>query len=321
MPPMPIKSGGENMFDWIGDLIDGISTAISDAFELLGTQISNTIWNTMLRWFYETIYNAVADFFTMMGNMGAEIFDLSWVKATILLFTYFGWALFVAGLVVAIFDVAIEYQHGRADIRSASINILKGFFACSLIGVVPVELYKFCISLQNTFSRDLSALFASGQSANLSGTSTSVLEGSFAISANLSINLLNLLVMIAFAYCVIKIFFQNIKRGGILLVQMAVGSLYMFSVPRGYTDGFVQWIKQVIAICLTAFMQTTLLFLGLLTFPDSMLLGLGIMLAANEVPRIAQQFGLDSSVKVNMMSVVHATTTAVNLTRSIAKAK
>ena len=309
------------MFDWINDLIDGITSAISDAFQFLGTQISNTIWNTMLRWFYETIYNAVADFFTMMGNMGAEIFDLSWVKATILLFTYFGWALFVAGIVVAIFDVAIEYQHGRADIRSASINILKGFFACSLIGVVPVELYKFCISLQNTFSRDLSALFASGQSANLSGTSTSVLEGSFAISANLSINLLNLLVMIAFAYCVIKIFFQNIKRGGILLVQMAAGSLYMFSVPRGYTDGFVQWIKQVIAICLTAFMQTTLLFLGLLTFPDSMLLGLGIMLAANEVPRIAQQFGLDSSVKVNMMSVVHATTTAVNLTRSIAKAK
>ena len=33
----------------------------------------------------------------------------------------------------------------------------------------------------------------------------------------------------------------------------------------------------------------------------------------------ASQFGLDSSVKVNMMSVVHATTTAVNLTRSVAK--
>lgn len=94
----------------------------------------------------------------------------------------------------------------------------------------------------------------------------------------------------------------------------------MFSVPRGYTDGFNQWCKQVAAICLTAFMQTTLLFLGLLTFPDHMLLGLGIMLAANEVPRIAQQFGLDSSVKVNMMSVVHATTTAVNLTRSVARA-
>ena len=309
------------MFDWIGDLIDAIAEAIREAFEFLGTQISNTIWNTMLRWFYETIYDAVADFFTMMGNMGADIFALDWVQATIKLFTLFGWSLFIAGLVVAIFDVAIEYQHGRADIKTTSINILKGFLACSLIGVLPVELYKFCITLQNTFSHDLTVMFAGGQSIDLSGQSSSVLVGSFAVAGNVTIRLFNILALIAFAYCVIKIFFQNIKRGGILLVQMAVGSLYMFSVPRGYTDGFYQWCKQVIALCLTAFMQTTLLFLGLLTFPSNMLLGLGIMLAANEVPRIAQQFGLDSSVRVNMMSVVHATTTAVNLTRSIARAK
>ena len=51
----------------------------------------------------------------------------------------------------------------------------------------------------------------------------------------------------------------------------------------------------------------------------NLLLGLGVMLAAGEVPRIAQQFGLDSSVKVNMMSVVHATSTAVNMTRNIAR--
>nr|WP_205152210.1 conjugal transfer protein TrbL family protein [Mediterraneibacter glycyrrhizinilyticus] len=82
----------------------------------------------MLQWFYTTIYDAVAQFFTMMGNMGAEIFDLDWVKATVELFTLFGWALFVAGVVVAVFDVAIEYQHGRADIKSAAINVLKGFF-------------------------------------------------------------------------------------------------------------------------------------------------------------------------------------------------
>ena len=50
-----------------------------------------------------------------------------------------------------------------------------------------------------------------------------------------------------------------------------------------------------------------------------MLLGLGIMLSANEVPRIAQQFGLDSSVEINMTSVIHATTTAVT-TRGVAKA-
>ena len=53
----------------------------------------------------------------------------------------------------------------------------------------------------------------------------------------------------------------------------------------------------------------------------NMLLGLGIMLAANEVPRIAQQFGLDSSVKVNMTSVLYSTTSAVNLARTVFKAK
>lgn len=308
------------MFGWVDDLIDGIADAISSAFELLGEHISNAIWDAMLEWFYNTIYDAVSEFFTLMGNMGTEIYELEWVKATITLFTLFGWSLFIAGTVVAVFDVAIEYQCGRANIKTTAINIIKGFFACSLIGTVPIELYKFCISLQNTFAGDLTRIFSGQQSLGLSGESTSVLAGCFALSGTVTLSLFNLLSLIAFAYCVVKIFFANIKRGGILLIQMAVGALYMFSVPRGYTDGFNQWMKQIAALCLTAFMQTTLLFLGLLTFPQHMLLGLGIMLAANEVPRVAQQFGLDSSVRVNMMSVVHATTTAVNLTRSMAHA-
>ena len=130
------------IFDWLGDLIGGIGDAIGSVFSFLGEQISNVIWDTMLQWFYTTIYDAVAQFFTMMGNMGAEIFELDWVRATVELFTLFGWALFAAGTVVAIFDVAIEYQCGRANIKTTAINILKGFFACSLVSVVPVELYR-----------------------------------------------------------------------------------------------------------------------------------------------------------------------------------
>ena len=141
------------------------------------------------------------------------------------------------------------------------------------------------------------------------------------MDSTVQIGLKIIFILLAFAYCVIKIFFANIKRGGIMLVQIAVGSLYLFSVPRGYTDGYYQWCKQVAAICLTAFMQTTLLFLGMMTFSDNMLLGLGIMLAANEVPRIAQQFGLDSSVRVNVSSMIYSTNSAVNLARNIMKPK
>ena len=231
------------------------------------------------------------------------------------------WALFIAGVVVAVFDTAIEYQNGRANIKSTAINILKGFFACSLIGVVPVELYKLCITLQNTFAHDIASLAGANAAQDIGQLCSDILDAVFDMATgSLGVSLFSLLALIAFAYCVVKVFFQNIKRGGILLIQMTVGALYMFSVPRGYTDGFNQWVKQIIALCLTAFMQTTLLYLGLITFKTSMLLGLGIMLAANEVPRIAQQFGLDSSVRVNMMSVFHASTTAVNMGRTIVRA-
>ena len=309
------------MFGWVKDIIDGIGDAIMEAFEMVGKTLSSTIWSTMLKWLYETVFDAVADFFAMMGNMGAEIFDLPWVEATIHLFTLLGWALFIVGVVVAIFDVAVEYKSGRANIKTTVLNILKGFFACSLIGIVPVELYKLSISLQHTFASDLASLFADVRVSDMASLCNDTFFACFTITGSAITGLFWLIALIMFAYCVIKVFFQNIKRGGILLVQISVGSLYMFSVPRGYTDGFTQWIKQVIATCLTAFMQTTLLYLGLLTVPENMLLGLGIMLAASEVPRIAQQFGLDSSVRFNVMSAVHATTTAINLTRIMAKGK
>ncbi|HCA29124.1 MAG TPA: hypothetical protein DEP23_05970 [Ruminococcaceae bacterium] len=307
------------MFDWLGDIIGGIGDFFSDTFGWLGEQVSSAIWDTMLRWFYTAIYDAIAQFFTEMGNLGVEMYDLAWVKAALHLFYLFGWALFVTGMVVAIFDVAIESQTGRVNIKHAVINIFKGFMAASMVTVVPLELYKFCITLQNTFAGDLTRVFAGQQSLGLSQTSMSVLAGSFSASGQVNISVFNILAMIAMAYCVIKIFFANIKRGGILFIQMAVGTLYLFSVPRGYNDGFTGWCKQIVALCLTAFLQTTLLFMGLITFSQNMLLGLGIMLSAAEVPRIAQQFGLDTTMRFNMMSAVHATTTAVNLTRSVAK--
>ena len=292
---------------------------ISSVLENITASVSTSIWDVMLQWIYTAFYDTISDFFTMMGNMGAEIFDLAWVEAVVKLFSLFGWALFVAGLVAAVFDLAIESQSGRVSIKTTALNILKAFLAVNLFTLVPVELYKLCITLQNTFAGDLTRIFAGEQHASLGEAALLALSMTFSPASTIA-GLLNLLSMIALGYCVVKIFFDNIKRGGILLIQIAVGSLYMFSVPRGYTDGFYQWCKQIAALCLTAFMQTTLLFLGLMTFSGHMLLGLGIMLSASEVPRIAQQFGLDTSVRLNVMNVVHSATTAVNLSRGVAKA-
>ena len=309
------------MFSWLGGLLSGLGTAIGSVFSNIGEEVVNAIWDGLVKWLLQSFYDTLADVFTQIGAMGAEIFDLTWITSSVRLFTLLGWTLFGVGMIVAAFDLALEYQTGRASIKSVALNVLKGFFAANLVTLVPVELYKFCINLQNIFLKDIAASFVGSTQFNLGDVALKVLVSVFGGPTGLALEgIFPLCMLIGLSYSVLKVFFANIKRGGILLIQMAVGSLYLFSVPRGYTDGFNQWCKQIIALCLTAFLQTTLLFLGLITFNTNMLLGLGVMLAAGEVPRIAQQFGLDSSVKVNMMSVVHATNTAVNMTSSVAKA-
>ena len=126
--------------EWLTDLIDGIGDAIAGAFASLWEMISSSIWGIFLKWIYEAIFGAIADFFTLMGNMGTDLFDLPWVQACVKLFSMFGWALFVAGLAIAIFDCAIEYQSmGHFSVKRQVMPMLYGFLAVNLFTVVPVR--------------------------------------------------------------------------------------------------------------------------------------------------------------------------------------
>ena len=292
------------MFDWISDAIDWIGDGISSLWDnTIGSAvdtITDAIWDVMFEWLFNLIYGAVADLFEFINSTTSDIFTLSWVQAFISLFHALGWMLFVCGLIVAVFDAAVAYESGQANIKNTCLNVLKGFMAASLVTVVPQRLYTFCVALQGTFAQDLLGGFITGTTASVADSGLSVI-----IALASDVSLFSLFFMILFGYCTVKVVFANIKRGGIMLCQIAVGSLYMFGVPRGYTDGFYSWCKQVIATCLTAFLQTTILYIGLLTYTQHPLLAVGICLSANEVPRIAQMYGLDTSVRVNMMSVSH----------------
>ena len=292
------------MFEWISDAIDWISDGISSLWDntvgAAADAISDAIWDIMFEWIFNKVYGLIAELFTFINETATDIFALSWVQVFVGLFGSFAWMLFVCGLVVAVFDTAVAYESGQANIKNTCINVLKGFMAASLVTVVPQRLYSFCVNMQGTFATELLGNFISGTSDTMADTGLAVI---FALASDVS--LFSLFFMILFGYCTVKVVFANIKRGGIMLCQIAVGSLYMFGVPRGYTDGFYSWCKQVIAICLTAFLQTTILYLGLLTYTQHALLAVGICLSANEVPRIAQMYGLDTSVRVNMMSVSH----------------
>lgn len=279
-------------------------------------------------WFYGQVMGFLGNFFAEMGNMGVELFELSWVQSIVLFFSYLAWALYGTGLVVACFECGIEYSSGRGNIRETALNAIKGFMAVSLFTVVPIRLYELSVTMQASLTAGITGYGTSiGQVAteiidtlNGAGTLSDLTAGSYFGFASITSPIMMLFCIILMAYAVIKVFFANLKRGGILLIQIAVGSLYMFSVPRGYTDGFIQWCKQIIGLCLTAFLQATILIAGLMVFKDHALLGLGLMLSAGEIPRIAGAFGLDTTTRANIMSAVYTAQAAVNTTKTVVQA-
>ena len=277
--------------------------------------VADVVLDQIVDWIYGKIISFLNDFFAMMNNMGVELFELPWIQAVTTFFGYLGWTLFVVGIVVGAFECAIEYQGGRGSVKDTALNYVKGFMAVSLFTVLPVSLYSLCVSLQSTFGSAISGLVNPESIGEMA-------QGALMSAAIPGIGnpILQIFCAVMMGYAVIKVFFANLKRGGILVIQIAVGSLYMFSVPRGYIDGFTQWCKQVIGICVTAFLQSTILTAGLLVFLDHPLLGLGLMLSSTEVPRIAGQFGLDTSTKTNLMGGVYAAQSAINLSRTVARA-
>ena len=289
--------------------------------------VASAVLDDIIDWIYGQIIGFLGNFFSEMGNMGAELFTMDWVQSIILFFSYLAWALYGTGLVVSVFECGIEYSSGRGNIKETSLNAIKGFLAVSLFTTVPVRLYELSVSLQSSFTAGLTG-YGSGSIGEVatealqnfnaieSLTEASSLSGFGAITSPIMI----LFCIILMAYAVIKVFFANLKRGGILLIQIAVGRLYMFSVPRGYTDGFVQWCKQIVGLCLTAFLQATILIAGLMVFKDRALLGLGLMLSAGEIPRIAGAFGMDTTTRANIMSAVYTAQAAVNTTKTVVQA-
>lgn len=282
----------------------------------------------LLDWSYGQIIGFLGNFFAEMGNMGVELFELDWVQAIVLFFSQLGWALYGISLVVAAFEFGIEYSTGRGNIQQTALNAIKGFFAVSLFTVVPLRLYSLSVSLQSTFTAGITGYGTSigdvGQQIitdlNSAGTlSEMVSQSHFGISVITSPIML-LFCIILMAYAVLKVFFANLKRGGMLLIHIAVGSLHMFSVTRGYTEGFTHWMRQVIGLCLTAFLQSTILVAGLMVFRDHALLGLGLMLSAGEVPKVAGAFGMDTTTNANLMSVFYTAQTVISTTRIISQA-
>ena len=73
--------------------------------------VADKILGQIVDWFYSQVVGFLGNFFSEMGSMGAELFEMNWVQSVVLFFSYLGWALFATGLVVAVFECGIGGHH------------------------------------------------------------------------------------------------------------------------------------------------------------------------------------------------------------------
>ncbi|MFR1870779.1 MAG: conjugal transfer protein TrbL family protein [Acutalibacteraceae bacterium] len=309
---------------------------------------------------YHYVYYQIVSLATTMldevNGYTVDLFSNSVISSILGFFSTLAWGLGLLGAVIAVMDFGVSYRTGGGgSFLGTGMNMLRLLIALLTFSSIPVLLFQFSMDIYGSV-RTAAVGSMSGSSASISDLAKGAIDSMFQsvygslpstqltggiwsflkqlqdgfqmtdvtdAAFNTNANWWALIQLVVLVWAIFKIFFGNLKRGGILLVQICVGSLHMLSLARGYTDGFSAWCKQVAATCFTAFVQNLLYLLALIMLQDAettnLYFGLGLMLVAAEVPRIAQMFGLDTSTRGNISSVVHTTSSVFTLVRQFAR--
>ena len=266
-------------------------------------------------------------------NSFINVFTEKSVLSYIYFLSSWGGVMFIIGVGLALAEFAASYNEGNgADVKGTFKNIAVGLFASFGFVKLPILLYTFTIEVtymligstvssaiegQNFQSlmefRLLEDTTPEGILDSLREQYTNEFTGSIVGS---------IFCIIMFVF-VVKILLGNLKRSGILIILLTICPIHLLSIPRGYTDGFYSWCKQVVGQCITFFVQNFLLALFILVFANSgslnltnLFIALGILLSSSEAPRILQQFGLESSVRSNASQAIYAVSGITNIVRS-----
>lgn len=269
------------------------------------TQLAELLMDGIFVWIVRQLLSAMEIAFSVISDTSANLFRYSWFQVVAGLFERFGLLLFAIGTVLAFVDAGVEYRRRGIDLSGTMLNFGKGLLAVGLFATAPVPLYNYCMDVQSYIMQAI-------------GGSWSFDTVYAEISANLTAHSLIAVYLIVMLVLIFLIFLDCLARGGVLLVQICIGSFYMLGVPRGYLDPFYGWCKQVIALCVTTLLQNLLMFCGLAIMAENLTLGLGTMFAAKEVPKICAQFGLDTSAKASFSSMAVGANAAVQAVKTVA---
>lgn len=296
-----------------------------------------TLFPDMLGWLgslaAKVSYTMVAE----SSNLFIDLFNNTTVRAFLIFLSSWGSVMFIVGVGLSLAECASNYKEGQGiDFQGTFKNIFLGLFASFGFVTIPILLYRFTMeatkilvgdSIDASIKKNLYEGFDEFLFWDLDESITNVTPDTARTELQTAIigPIIISILAIVMACFIIKILLGNLKRSGILIILLTVCPIHLLSIPRGYTDAFYSWCKQVVGQCLTFFIQNFMLTLSMLFFANSsgitivnMILSISILLAASEAPRILQQFGLESSVRTNATQAIYAASGITNIVRTFA---
>lgn len=206
-----------------------------------------------------------------VNGLSINFFSNEFIQAIVNFFTLFAWGLGLTGAAIAIMDFAVSYQTGGGgSFAGTGMNMLRLLVALLTFSSIPILLFQTSMDIYGTV-RSVVVGSMDGATVGITDLVKGAVQSMFKsvygtlppvkiangiweflkkltdgfqatdpADAVLSSNadwwaLIQLIILV---WAIFKIFFSNLKRGGILLVQICVGSMHMLALARGYTDGF-----------------------------------------------------------------------------------
>ena len=235
------------------------------------------IADALLEWIYNSIISGFESVIEDFMHVGIEVFEhpenFPYVQVTVSFFQKLAWV-------------------------NVALNIIKSYLVCFFLTNIAIRIYKFVILDINPGW--LNVIMHTGPNAPAATDSegililfTTILDGLELIAYGIH----GILLLFVILYYLVKIYFMIFKRTALFIALLGIGSLHMIEIPRGNWDGFTGWAKQIAGLCFVSVIQTTLLAIAARLFVDAHpMLGIGMMAACEDVPRIAERYGVDTSM-------------------------
>jgi len=245
--------------------------------------------DTIFGWFNSNLIKSAGKVLTYMSQVSINLFSNNIVDNVLQLMEYIGWILFAIGILFAIINMYIAYlESDTINLHLLVLNIFKGLIAILFLKAGSIRLFELSITINDLVSKITTTPNYQQSLDNIMGQLT---------SSHFSL-LWTFFIIIAVLISVVVCLIQILKRGGMYLAHIMVGYLYMFSIPSGNTEGFMDWCRQTVAIALTNVLQTALLYIGLSMIATDMskiFLGIGVIMAATKVEEIAGRYGMTTN--------------------------